>query len=182
MHHLNWIDYVIIAILALSTLAGLARGLVKEIISLLTLVAAFVVATSFASPVAEYFSSNASATTPDAAQTVSYAALGLSFGVLFLGTVIVGALVGFIINLILKSSVLGIGNRIFGAVFGFARGFLINLVLIFLVQLTSFTNDAAWQESMLLVYFQPSVVWLTANVSPHLESLKEKLTSQHQAP
>ncbi len=43
----TWVDYVIILIFSLSILAGFGRGFIKEAISLITLIAAFVVAIMF---------------------------------------------------------------------------------------------------------------------------------------
>jgi membrane protein required for colicin V production len=190
MQNMNWVDYIIIAIFFFSIVAGLGRGFVKEIISLATLIAAFVVASMFASPLAAAFTNSASvqnvtdqastAIGMNAAQPLSYAALGLSFGLLFAATVIVGAIVGSIINLAFQVGILGIGNRILGGVFGFCRGFLINLVLIFLVQLTSFGSDPFWQQSQLVGSFQPAVQWLGNIVSPSLANLQQKFSGTMQ--
>jgi len=186
MQNMNWVDYIIIAIFFFSTVAGLGRGLVKEIISLATLIAAFVVASMFASPLAAAFTGSAAvqsvtdqastAIGMNAAQPLSYAALGLSFGLLFAATVIIGAIIGSVINLAFQVGILGIGNRILGGLFGFCRGFLINLVLIFLVQLTSFGSDAFWQQSKLVGSFQPAVQWLGNIVSPSLANLQQKFS------
>lgn len=187
LSHLNWIDYIILGILFFSMVIGFARGLVKEIISLVTLIAAFVVAILFASPLASAFTDSASVQNAvnqasntigaNTAQPVSYAAIGLSFAVLFAGTIIIGWIIGLLVNLAFKTGILGFGNRIFGAVFGFCRGVLFNIVLIFLVQLTFFASDAAWQKSQLINLFQPGVKWLGELVSPTLDNLKAKVNS-----
>jgi membrane protein required for colicin V production len=189
LQSLNWVDYVLIAIFVLSVFAGLSRGLFKEIISLCTLVAAFAVATLFANQLAVAFASSStvqsavsSATAGsgvDASQPVSYIALGLSFGVLFVATVLVGAIIGAILNMIFQSTILGMGNRLLGGIFGFARGALICLVLIFLVQLTSFGSGNAWVQSQVVTAFQPAVQWVGSHVSPELDKLKEKF-GEHQ--
>lgn len=186
--NLNWIDYILLTIFGLSVLSGLFRGLFREILSVCTLIAAFIVATVFASSLATTFTSSqtvqnavnqaSSSGGVDPAQSATYVALGLSFGLLFIGTLLVGAIISFILNLIFKASVLGIGNRLLGGLFGFFRGFLINLVLIFLVQLTSFSNDAAWTDSQLVALFQPSVQWLGNLVSPTLADLKAKFNKK----
>ncbi len=185
MYDMNWVDYVIIAIFFLSALTGLSRGLVREIISLASLVAGLVVASIFASPLASAFTNThdvqtvvnqtSTAIGVSTAAPVSYAAIGLSFGLLFAGTVIVGAIIGFIINFALQSGVLGLGNRLLGGIFGICRGFIINLVLIFLVQLTSFGTDDIWKKSQLVDYFQPAVIWLGDLVAPGIEILKTKM-------
>lgn len=47
MNALIWIDWVIIALLTISTLISLKRGFVREALSLITWVAAFIVARTF---------------------------------------------------------------------------------------------------------------------------------------
>jgi len=185
MEDYSWIDYLILGIFFLSILAGLARGLVKELISLITLIAAVVIAALFANPLAVAFTNSSSvqnavdqSTTAmgvSTAQPVSYAALGLSFAALFVGTMIVGAIVGLIINLAMQAGGIGFGNRLLGGVFGLCRGFMIILVFIFLVQLTSFATDDTWQKSRLVAKFQPAVEWLGSVVSPTIADLKSKV-------
>lgn len=184
MSHLNWVDYVILAIFFFSTLTGLMRGLVKEIISLITLIAAFTIATLFSNALAAYFtgmpgiqdavSKASNAIGPNAEQSISYLALGGSFALLFVATMLLGTIIGFILNAAFRSGVLGIGNRILGGVFGLVRGYIINLVLIFLVQLTPFSNEGSWHQSQLVVFYQPAVIWLGNIVSPSLANLKAK--------
>jgi membrane protein required for colicin V production len=184
MDNLNWIDYIILIIFLFSVLAGFGRGLVKEIISLATLVAAFVVASIFSNALAIKITGSAAvqsamteastAIGTSVAQPASYAALAISFGLLFAGTVIVGSIVSYFVNMAFQVGILGIGNRLLGAVFGAGRGFIINLVFIFIVQLTPMSNQAFWQQSQLVGSFQPAVVWLGNVVSPSLANLKEK--------
>lgn len=185
MANLNWVDYIILIIFLFSILAGFGRGLVRELISLLTLVAASVVASMFSNSLATAFTNNASVQSvvneasstigSTASQSASYLALGLSFTLLFVGTMIVGSLFGYFINMAFQTGVLGIGNRLLGGVFGLVRGYIINLIIIFVVQLTPLANQPAWQQSQLVMGFQPSVQWLNGIVSPTLANLKAKI-------
>lgn len=182
--NLNWVDYIILAVFLFSILSGLWRGLVREIISLVTLIAAFIVAIIFSSPLANAFTNTAAvqnavnqASTSigvNAAQPISYAALGISFGILFAATMLAGAIIGFIINIPFQAGILGMGNRLLGAVFGFFKGFLINIVLIFVVQLTPLGNQTWWHQSQFVTMFQPEVQILGNFVSPSLANLKAK--------
>ncbi len=182
--NLNWLDYVFLAIFAFSVLAGFGRGLVKEIVSLASLVAGFVVATMFASPLAQQFTSSAAVQNVvtdasntigmNAAQPVSYAAIGISFGLLFAGTVLVGALIGFFLNMAFSVGILGIGNRILGALFGLGRGAIINLVIIFMLQMTAVNAQSWWQQSTVVQQYQPAVAWLGNLVAPGFANLKQK--------
>jgi membrane protein required for colicin V production len=182
---LNWVDYIILIIFFFSMLAGFGRGLVREIISLATIVAAFIVASMFASSLADFFTSSASvqnvvsqassSTGVNAAQSANYVALGLSFTLIFVATILGGSLIGYFINMAFQAGVLGFGNRVLGGVFGLVRGFIINLVIIFVVQLTPFSSQAAWQQSQMVASFQPAVAWLGGIVSPALADIKQKI-------
>ncbi|MBX3709250.1 MAG: CvpA family protein [Gammaproteobacteria bacterium] len=179
---LNVVDIAILVIFFVSILIGFGRGFISEALSLLTLIAAFVVAIMFTNTLAAYFTSTTmvqevvnSTTTAvgtSTAQPISYMALGISFGILFAATVIVGGIIKALLNLMFQRGILGFGNRIFGGIFGFFRGYLINLVLIFLVQLSPLASQPWWQHSQYVPKFQPQVVWLGNIVSPALSDLK----------
>ncbi len=185
MENLNLIDILILCIFAASALVGLMRGLISEVVSLATLIAAFVIAMIFSNPLAKAFTSSSAVSNAvsqasnaigtNAAQPVSYLAIGLSFGVLFAATVLVGAIVKSLLNVAFQAGMLGLGNRLLGAGFGLVRGFIINLVLIFLVQLSAFGDSDMWKQSKWVASFQPTVGWLGNAVSPTLSNLKAKL-------
>ncbi|MFW8696320.1 CvpA family protein, partial [Mesorhizobium japonicum] len=82
---------------------------------------------------------------------VSYAALAISFGLLFAGTVIAGSIVGYVLNIAFQTGILGFGNRILGAGFGLCRGFIICLVIIFVVQLTPLGSEPWWHQSQIVI-------------------------------
>lgn len=179
---MNIVDILILAVIIISFLIGLARGLLSEVLSLAILIASFAVAILFTNTLATYFASTASAATQtpgaveaNATQSISYASLGISFAILFLATMVAGIIIKWLLNLIIHSGGLGFSNRILGACFGFARGWLLVVVAIFLVQLSSLTNEPWWQQSNYVPYFQSQVVWLGSHVSPTLADLKEKL-------
>jgi len=181
---LNWVDYSILGIFLLSILSGFWRGLVRELISLLILAAAFIVATMFASTLAASFTQapmvqgtlgQAAATVGmSASQPVSYVAIGFSFALLFAGTLLAGALLGYFLNMAFQMGILGIGNRFLGGIFGFVRAYIINVVLIFLVQLTPFSAETVWKDSKGVAFFTPSVQWLAGIVSPNVARIESK--------
>jgi membrane protein required for colicin V production len=185
MANLSWVDYIFLAIFFFSILSGFARGFVREVIGLGALIAAFVLAALFAQPLAEYFTSSApvqgvvnqasSAIGVSAAKPVTYMAIGVSFSVVFAATLLVGALFGYLMNAIFQTGILGLGNRLLGGLFGLGRGFLLNLVLIFIVQLPPIGAQAMWQQSEVVIWYQPWVQWLGGIVSPTLATLKNKL-------
>lgn len=185
MADFNWVDYVIITILLFSVLAGFARGIVKELLSVLTWIIAFIVSSLFASKIAGAFTGSSTAQSAvtdtsnaigtNAAEPASMLALGLSFVSIFLVILVIGSLISYVISGAVDSVGLGFINRFFGAIFGFARGVLINLVFIFIIQLTSYEQESWWKESKLVPLYQPVVVWLENLVSPNFEELKKKM-------
>lgn len=184
MAQLNIIDIIFLAIFFFSVLRGLSRGFVSEVVSLLTLIAAFGIAIVFTQPLADVFTHSSSvqqavsqssgAVGVNTGKPVSYFAIGVSFAILFAGTLLAGAILKFLLNMIFSAGMLGTVNRLFGAVFGFARGFMINLVIIFLVQLSPISEKSIWRASPIVNAYQPMVISLGNIVSPGLAGLKGK--------
>ena len=94
----NSVDIAILAVFFLSILAGLMRGMIREVISLFTWIAAFVVSIYFSGPLASAFTNPvraaASSLTPAAgvnpAHSISFLGIGASFIGLFVVTLIIG--------------------------------------------------------------------------------------------
>lgn len=187
MSQLNFVDIIILVVFFMSMMVGFARGLVSEVVSLATLIAAFVVAIVFSEQLAAYFTSTesvqsvveqtSSAIGANTAKPLSYVALGISFGLLFMVTVMIGSLVKYFLNLFFQFGLLGFTNRIFGGVFGLARGFIINLVLIFLVQLSPLAKEPWWVSSQFVRAYQPAVGWLGNAISPALSGIRGQFDS-----
>lgn len=187
MWELNWVDYIILLIFALSILSGFIKGFLREILSLAILIVALMVAILFSHSLAAYFISTealqhmvekaSSSVGADAAQSMSYIALGISFGILFSITVIVGKIIGYFF-IAATDSGLGIFNRFLGGLFGIARGALVTLILVFLIQLTTFAQEDAWTQSRLIPYYQPAVQAIDAWIAPGAEQIKNKI-SEH---
>lgn len=185
----NFIDLIIFLIFLSSMLVGFGRGFVSEVISLGTLIAAVIIATMFSNSLANYLMhtssvqsmlASASSSGVAAEKSAAYVALGVSFFILFAGTALVGTIIGYILNAAFAVTLLGIGNRILGAAFGLARGYIINLVLIFVIQLSPFASQPLWQQSRLVAAYQPAIQWLGSLVSPALANLKERFGQQIQ--
>jgi membrane protein required for colicin V production len=160
---MNGTDWVILAILGLSILIGLWRGLVAELLSLVIWIAAFWVAAAFGPAVAAQL---------EHVISVPIARIGLGYALCFIAVLIIGALVRFATRRLIWSTGLSGIDRLFGMLFGFVRGVLLVTLLVFLVGLTLFTREPWWQQSVLLPQFQGLAAWLgqniPANVRDHL--------------
>jgi len=150
---LSIVDYVIIGIILVSTLISLVRGFVKEVISLLTWVAAFVVAMGLSSP--------ASALVPQAVDIPS-ARVAIAFMILFVLVLIIGGIINWAISTLVNKTGLSGTDRSVGMVFGLARGVFIIAILILLAGLTAAPQAPWWQDSTLLPHFSVVAEWIKA--------------------
>jgi membrane protein required for colicin V production len=140
---MNWTDYLIIALLLFSCVAGLMRGLLRELISVLTWVAAVWIAWTFAAVLEPHLGGALAgeAVRPWAARTLLFVA------VLLIGTAI-GALVSHYVRLSIFSSV----DRLLGFVFGFLRGVVALGVLAILSHAVSLQSESWYRGSVLVPY------------------------------
>jgi membrane protein required for colicin V production len=160
---LNWADYVIVGIIVLSILISLVRGFVREALSLVTWVAAFWVTFTFYGTLNNLL--------VNIVHTASIRMI-VSFAALFLVTLLLGALVNYLIAQLIDKTGLSGTDRLLGVAFGFARGALLITILLMLANLTPLPQTPWWKTSLLIPHFQPIEVWLhnllPASVSQHL--------------
>ncbi len=132
-------DVLVLVVLVASTLVGLLRGLVREVLSLLGWVAAFFVANRYA----DWMASMLPAVVPGG--TLRLAA---GFLILFIATLILAALINTAIAQLLRASGLVLADRGFGAIFGLLRGVLIVLTAVILAGLTALPRQPFWRDSI----------------------------------
>ncbi len=150
MDMLNWADWTIVAIVGISGLFSIRRGFVKEALSLVSWVAAFIIARLFTDALATLLT--------DYIQTPSFR-LAASFAILFVLTLIVGALVSNLVDMLVHATGLSGTDRILGMGFGIARGALVVIVLVALLGDTPAIQDRWWQESVLIPHFLLMETW-----------------------
>jgi membrane protein required for colicin V production len=156
---MNWLDYTIIGIIAVSALISVTRGFVREVLSLVAWIAAFWVALTFSHQVAVY--AEPYIHTESFRQAAAFVAL-------FLATLIVVALINYlIVQLIEKTGVSGT-DIMLGMVFGVARGVVIVALLVLLAGLTDFPKEAWWKESVLIGQFVKMAVWIQDFLPPDI--------------
>jgi len=140
---MNWTDYLLIAVLVFSSVAGLMRGLLREVISVFTWVAAVWIAWTFASSLEPYLGGALSdaAVRPWAARTIIFVA------VLLIGAAL-GALVSHFVRLSLFSGV----DRLLGLMFGLLRGVVVLGVLAMLAHAVRLQDEPWYRASVLVPY------------------------------
>jgi membrane protein required for colicin V production len=174
---MNPVDIMVIIIFALSILWGFMRGFIKEAMSLVSWIAAAIIASTFASPLAQHFSGTTSAVqsavgSATMAQPITIAAIAISFVVIFVAVLFAGSIVGYILAGAVSVTGLGFFNRILGAAFGFARGYIMVIIFMFVAELTPMGSQPAWAQSEFVIAFAPAVVWFTNEVQPGIQELK----------
>jgi membrane protein required for colicin V production len=135
---MTWLDYAVIGVFAVSLTVGAWRGLVREVVSILGWVIAFLSANLFAGPLG--------AAMPQAIPTPELR-VAAAFVAVFAGALLVTTLAGLLISKIVNAVGLGGLDRLLGALFGLARGALIVLAAILLAGLTSAPRQTFWSDS-----------------------------------
>ena len=138
----NQVDLVILIITVLSSAFGLWRGLIKEVLSLLTWIAALLVSRVYSEPLAGLM---AGMIENDGIRYVS------AFALLFVIVMMFGTFLNFLMSKLLKVTGLKLADRLLGAGFGVARGVIIVLVIMFITSM--FVSETQlWQQSQLVPY------------------------------
>lgn len=149
--YLNWADWAILVILLVSSLISLKRGFVKEALSVICWILAFFVATTFKAPFSLFLAPYI--------ETPSLRELA-AFAILFALTLIVGALVNYLIGTLVKITGLSGTDRLLGMLFGFLRGFIIVMAILLLVPaIAPVDQDQWWRDSVLIPHFLEFEGW-----------------------
>ncbi|MFV8816646.1 CvpA family protein [Haliea sp. E17] len=122
---LTALDWAIVVVLGISTLLSLWRGFVREALSLLGWVAAFIVANLFVERLALELAAVI------ANSTGRYIA---AYAILFVATLVLFTVLVKVATSLVRAAGLSVLDRVLGTVFGFARGAIIILVLAWVLQ------------------------------------------------
>jgi len=161
----NWLDWTLVAVVLVSTIAAAMKGFVRELISLAAAIVALAIAASEYERASKWFE--------DLARSHEIA-LAAGFLTLFIGTLALGALISVLARKMIKTAGLQSFDRFLGAVFGLIRGVVVDSIL--LLALVAFAvKPEAVQQSELAPYFTAGSRGL-AYVMPH--DLKNQFQSE----
>jgi membrane protein required for colicin V production len=131
------VDLFFVGVMLLSVLVGAWRGLVYEMLSVLSWVAAFMLA--------QWFALDAAAWLP-----MQGAKEPIRFAAGFLVVMVVALFAGALVALLIKKLVSAIGlrpvDRLLGAFFGAARALVLLLAITWVVGLTPWQHSETWQQ------------------------------------
>ncbi len=155
--HFIWIDYAIVALILISSVIGLLRGLIKEAFSLFTWVVAIWVGLNFSRDFSTFLES-----------IIPYpsAKIAASFAILFFLTLIIGSIISFLLGELIEKTGLTGSDRFAGMIFGIIRGGVVVSLIIVMAGLTPLPEDPWWKESVLIPPFQALAEWLRSHIPP----------------
>jgi membrane protein required for colicin V production len=137
------VDYIILAILVISSIMGLVRGLLREAIAVITWFLAIVLSWSFASSL-EPLMGGILVDSPMriwAARTV-----------IFVGVLLLGGAVSVVLGHYIRVSMFAGMDKFLGFVFGIIRGVVIVGAFTIAVQALRMDEDPRWKNSRLMPY------------------------------
>ncbi len=135
---MTWFDYAVLAIIGLSVLLAVYRGVVREISALAGWVAALILSGLFAQELAQQLPV---ALSPMLKAVIAYLAI-------FLSVLLLSGLAGMLLAKLFHAAGLGFTDRAIGALFGMARGIVIVFVVVMLAGLTPLPKEPVWREAM----------------------------------
>lgn len=152
---LGWPDIALLAILGLSTVVGLWRGFIVEVMSVAVWVAAFWLAFAYGDAAALLFEGVVEAPS---------ARLLLGYALLFTLALAVGGLATWLMGKLVRSTGLSGTDRLLGLVFGAARGYALGVVAVLLAGFTALPGDPWWEQSRVIPAFQSGAEWMRTHL------------------
>jgi len=143
-------DYAVLAVMGLSLLWALLRGFVRELVSMIGWVAAFVLSIMFTQALAVML--------PESLGPLLSSLL--AFVAIFIGVWVISGLVGLVLSKLVRAVGLGWGDRFLGGLLGLVRGAVIVLLAVMLGGLTPLPHEAFWRNAMFAAPLETAVVAL----------------------
>lgn len=148
-------DYLVLFVLICSIVISTLRGLVKEILSLLSWIIAFVVANAYGEELAKLL--------PDMIPGGT-TRLIVGFLALFIGVRLLMMMLSMAVDAVIKASGLTLADRGLGGLFGLGRGLVIVLAVVLVCGMTAIPQQAFWKEALL----SPLAETAAKTVTPYL--------------
>tara|TARA_A100001037_G_scaffold58288_1_gene50418 strand:- start:554 stop:1111 length:558 start_codon:yes stop_codon:yes gene_type:complete len=149
------VDIVILAVMAISLVFGLFRGLLRELLSLVSWVLAFWIAYRYSANVAEII--DRALQNPTLSQAVSAV---LVFVIVLVALMVLTSLIA---KLFKATGLAGI-DRILGGLFGLGRGVVILLAALILASHTGAVEQDWYNASTMIPMFDRALDWMAAYV------------------
>jgi len=138
-------DIIVLAVVGVLTLLGLWKGLVRQIVGLAGVVAAYAIAMKFYGPLAAKY------------LTGFHQATGniISFLAIFIACIIAASIIGWIAGKLMSTAGLGILNRIGGGILGGVKGCLIVSIAVMMMVAFLPPNSGVFKGARTMKYIRP---------------------------
>jgi membrane protein required for colicin V production len=133
-------DYLVLFVLICSVVISTLRGLMKEILSLLSWIVSFFVANAYGEALAALLPNSI----PGNATR-----LIVAFIALFIGVRLLMQLLSMAVDALIKAGGLTLADRGLGGLFGLGRGFVIVLAAVLLCGMTAIPQQPFWKNALL---------------------------------
>lgn len=159
------IDWIIIALLILSTVVGIVRGVVREVLAIAGWVVGIVLAMNFAGDIAGYIP----------LESIGYVPRVIIASVLIVVVVLFGCgLLGMLLRKLLEVAEISFEDRALGAVFGLLRGVVVVCACVFLFGIPqSIHSSKMWQQSVLIGPAEMLIEWATPYLPDWLSEVRK---------
>lgn len=163
------VDYIILAIVIVSAVMGLVRGLLREAIAVITWFLAIVLAWSFGPSLEPHLGG---------ILVGSPLRIWAARAIIFVGILLLGGAISVIISHYVRVSMFAGMDKFLGFVFGIMRGIVIVGAFTIAVQALRMDEDASWKRSKLMPYAIGVADALRGIVGEKLERLEKTLNSK----
>ena len=165
------LDWVLVVVLVASVVIGAWRGLVFEVLSLISWVVAFVLARMFGAQVGQWLPMQ---DMDEGLRT------GAGFVVAFIVAIFALGIMIWLIGKLVSAVGLRPFDRLLGAAFGAVRGLLLLVLIALVFLLTPMRESQIWNTSVLAPYLVSAVSvlrpWMPQEMGRHWSSLVDQLT------
>jgi membrane protein required for colicin V production len=158
------LDYIILAIVLISAIAGLIQGFLREACSLVTWVLGVWLAWKLGPLLAPHLGG--------VLRTEPYG-LWAGRAIVFVAVLVIGAIVGATVNHFVRLSMFNGMDRLLGFVLGIGRGVVIVGVVVILAQSVRLDSEAWWKKSRLLPMAEPVAGVLRSMVGDRLKTVAD---------
>ncbi len=160
-------DLAVIAILLVSFLLGIWRGLVYEVLSLIGWPIAFIVSKLYGGSLVMSLSGvSFMQKMPEVSR------IGIAYALIFITTLIVWGILVWLVARLVKAVGLGTIDKVMGGLFGLLRGGLILLALVWLAGLTHIPDQSAWRDAKMSKPLEKAAlltkIWLPDNIAQRI--------------
>jgi membrane protein required for colicin V production len=152
----NKLDMMLLGILGLTTVCGLWKGMIRQIVILAGVICGYIISSKFYAPAARILPKNVEAGT----------AKIISFILIFIVCIIAASVLGTLVDRILKTTGLGWANRFAGGVLGAVKGCIIVAVIVIALMAFVPVDNGLMRTSVTLPYIT-SGIGLTVRIMPY---------------